>query len=84
LPHTRQELLKLVVKSQRKFLVEADLEEFPDDFYQFCVMQHPSLVRVVTQGTNVIGSLIGHRVGTDGYICMFSIDNPHRGKGLGK
>ena len=72
-------MLQQIVKSQKKFLKEAELQDFPDDFFKFFVMKHPSLVRVVTLGPNIVGSMIGYKIGTDGFICMFSIDQPHRG-----
>ena len=39
---------------------------------------------VVTNGPNIIGSIIGHSIGKDGYISTFYIEEEHRGKGLGK
>ena len=57
---------------------------FPNDFFEFCLSSDPSLVFVVTQGTNVVGSIIAQQMGQEGYVSMFCIDKPHRGQGLGK
>ena len=39
---------------------------------------------VVTNGPNIVGSIIGDSIGKDGYISTFYIEEEHRGKGLGK
>jgi ribosomal protein S18 acetylase RimI-like enzyme len=69
-------------------LTEANLEEFPLDFYDFCANEQPNFVRTATQyqkGKEVaVGSLIALQSDDLGFIIMFNIDSAHRGYGLGK
>ena len=45
-------------QSHKNYIREADLNEFPIDFFEFCLTSDPSLVFVATQGANVVGSII--------------------------